>query len=311
MKKVSILMSIYNESEKEIKESINSVLDQTYSNIELIIVIDNPRECDKYLNILADFRMKNENIVIYCNNENIGLAMSMNKGFELSTGEYIARMDADDISLKKRIEVEVDKIESGKYDFVFSGFSYIDENSNELPGTYKYIEPNKINNTLLTTNCIHHPTVLMKKEIFEKMKGYRDFPCSQDYDLWLRLLQSNCKFFMIDDILLKYRIRNNSTTSRKRFLQACTLFYISGLFFERIETKKDSYSKDNYEHFINNCERKYRFHKNHIDFYQKLQKKLGYNKIIDISIRLFLITTNRFIRDNYLLKIKIKKRGIL
>lgn len=311
MKKVSILMSIYNESEREIGLSINSILEQTYKDIELIIVIDNPKEKEKYLKLLEKYTLNYSNIIVSCNEENIGLAMSMNKAFELSNGDYIARMDADDISIKNRIEKEVNIIENHGYDFVFTGYSFIDEQDNLLYGTYKYYSPNEIYNSLLTTNCIHHPTVLMTREVFSRVGGYRDFPCSQDYDLWLRLLQANCKFFMIDESLLKYRIRSNSTTSRKRFLQACTLFYISNLFYERLQNGTDGYSKKNYDIFIKKCNTKYWFHKKYINYFQSVQKKLGKKKYIDFYLRLYLLSINKFIRDSYLLKIKIKKKGRL
>ena len=122
MKKVSILMSIYNESEREIGLSINSILEQTYEDIELIIVIDNPKEKEKYLKLLEKYTLNYSNIIVSCNEENIGLAMSMNKAFELSNGDYIARMDADDISIKNRIEKEVNIIENHGYDFVFTRY---------------------------------------------------------------------------------------------------------------------------------------------------------------------------------------------
>lgn len=308
MKKVSILMSIYNESEKEILESINSILNQTYQNIELIIVIDNPQKKLTYTKIINNHFNDKKQIKVIYNDQNIGLAMSMNKAFKNSKGFYVARMDADDIAHIERIQKEVYEIETNDYDLICSGYTFIDEENRIISNSYIYYTSDDIKNNLITTNCIHHPTVLMKRDIFQKVGGYRDFPCSQDYDLWLRLLQNGCKFFMIDEPLIKYRIRENSTTNRKRFLQACTLFYINQLFYQRITIGKDVYSKENYHKFINECNIRYKSYKRNIIKIQKIQRKLGQNILKDILIRLVLLIKSNFIRDTYFLKIKIRKK---
>ncbi|NCC70367.1 glycosyltransferase [bacterium] len=307
MEKVSILMSIYNEKENEVRQSLYSLLNQTYRNIEIIIVVDNPTENDKYKKILESFLFENKKIKVLYNELNIGLAMSMNKAFNISQGKYIARMDADDVADANRIEKEVSIIENGKYDFICTGFEYIDENNNQIPGTYIHYTPDTLKRTLITTNCIHHPTVLMKRSLFKKVGGYRNFPCSQDYDLWLRLLESKCNFYMINEPLLKYRIRTDSTTNRNRFLQACTLYYISQLFYQRIKFKNDDYSIENYDIFIKICHEKYRFHRKNIKHIQRIQKKLGFSLFLDVILRCYLFLISKFIRDNYLLKYKVKK----
>lgn len=308
MKKVSILMSIYNETLEEIYQSITSIVSQTYKNIEIIIVVDNPKYNmnEKILMLLDNFESKFTNIKILYNEKNIGLAMSMNKAFQISCGEYIARMDADDISLPMRIEKEIEILERNEFDFVCTGYEFIDENGKQISGKYKYYKPNELKSALVYTNCIHHPTIMMKRIIFDQIGGYRDFPCSQDYDMWLRLLESGCNFYMINEVLLKYRIRKNSTTNSKKFIQACTLFYISQLFYQRLKSNNDDYSKDNYERFIQMCNKKYNSHKKNINKIQNIQKKLGNGKF-DFILRIYLLFKSRFIRDSYILKYKIIK----
>lgn len=306
MEKVSILMSIYNENESEIYKSINSILTQSYTNIELVIVIDNPNKTNEY-NALINRNFNDDRLRILNNDKNIGLALSMNKAFTHSSGEYIARMDADDIATQDRIEKEVKLLKNENCDFICTGYSYIDENDNKIDGSYIYYNPIQLKKSLVTTNSIHHPTVLMRREVFEKVNGYRDFPCSQDYDLWLRLLENNCKFSMIDEPLLLYRIRENSTTNRKKFMQACTLYYISLLFYERITNGNDSYSIENYNNFIMECNHRYKYHKDNIESIQAIQKKLGRGLVSDIFNRTILLFKSKFIRDSYLIKLKIKK----
>ena len=306
MKKVSVLMSIYNENENQIKKSVNSILNQSYKNLELIIIIDNPSNKNEYLKIMKK-NFDDNRIKILINEKNIGLALSMNKAFNYSDGYYIARMDADDIAYQKRIENEVESLEKGNYDFVCTGYIFIDEEDNQINGTYKYYQPDELKRALITTNCIHHPTVLMKRENFEKVGGYRNFPCSQDYDLWLRLLEQQCQFIMIDEPLLKYRVREDSTTSRKKFLQAVTLYYISLLFYQRLTNGHDDYSEKNYKMFVDKCNKKYKSYKENINKIQSIQKKLGASRIKDIYYRFILLVKSNFIRDTYLLKIRIKK----
>lgn len=101
---VSILMSTYNETPKELDESINSILHQTYSNFEFLIINDNPNNCEleETLKTYVDSRIR-----IIRNEKNLGLVKSLNAGLKLCEGQYVARMDADDISRQSRIQDEL------------------------------------------------------------------------------------------------------------------------------------------------------------------------------------------------------------
>ena len=100
-------MSIYSEEEEWIRESIDSILNQTFSDFEFIIINDNPNR-DKNNSLLTEYTRIDNRIIIITNEENIGLTKSLNKGLEIARGKYIARMDADDISLPTRFEKQVD-----------------------------------------------------------------------------------------------------------------------------------------------------------------------------------------------------------
>ena len=306
--KVSILMSIYNENESEIIKSINSLITQTYCNLEIIIIVDDPPEKVKYEQVLLPYEDNNK-IIVYYNEQNIGLARSMNVAFDLCSGEYIARMDADDISVHNRIEKEVNVITEKKADFVCTGYKLINEIDEEIEGKYIHYSPDHLKRSLITTNCIHHPTILMTKELFKKSGGYRDFPCSQDYDLWLRLLELDCNFYMIDEVLLLYRVRGDSTTNRRSFEQACTTFYISTLFYQRLTAGTDDYSKKHYTAFIKECDIKYNTYKKNITNIRKMQKKLGHGVLVTTITRIRLLIISDFIRDTYLLKLKLKREA--
>ena len=94
---------------------------------------------------------------------------------------------------------------------------------------------------------------MMRRETFERVGGYRDFPCAQDSDLWMRMQEGGAAFYLLKRPLLKYRINSEGTTQKKYFKQQLTLHYIYSLSIERLETGKDSFSKDNYTDYLSKC----------------------------------------------------------
>lgn len=313
MYKVSILMSTYNESIDELNESINSMLNQTFENFEFIIVNDNPkRKSSKRL--LENYREKDKRIKIINNEKNIGLAMSLNKAAELAETEILVRMDADDISSPHRIEKQLNEIQKG-YDFIFSPYILINEKSQPIcldrDWSLKYYSPYEIHKELPIQNIIHHPTVMMTKDIFNRAGGYRDFPCAQDYDLWLRIYDVGSKFKMVDEALLKYRIRENSISKTKQFQQKKTLDYINKLFIERVKTGSDSYSKDRYNNFFKKYEGSLQQKVEEIQYYNQLlikakesKRNHDISKYLYYRIKVFIESAE--FRESYIERIKRK-----
>lgn len=260
MPKISVLMSVYNETPEQLHLAIDSVLKQTYQDFELVIINDAPqnlaiKEC------LHEIENEHcEKVHIYFNENNIGLALSMNRAAELSSGEYIARMDSDDISCPDRFEKEVSVLDSGLYDFVFTNNETISESGEllKIKDVFPITQDEDICSHICQDNFIHHPTIMMTRSIFEKAGQYRNFPCAQDYDLWLRLVSVGCRFHMIDESLYIYRLRDTSVTARKRLQQKLTLDYSRELFLQRIKTGADSYSYEGYCNYIQQRTRRYK-----------------------------------------------------
>ena len=98
---------------------------------------------------------------------------------------------------------------------------------------YTKYSSNEIIKLLPYQNTIHHPTVMIKKNIIESVKGYRNFPCAQDYDLWLRLFEKNISMGILNKLLIKYRIRKNSISQSKKLKQINTVWYIRKCFWEQ------------------------------------------------------------------------------
>lgn len=291
MKKISVVMSIYNENIDEIKASIDSILNQTYENIEFIIILDNPTRLD-IKTLLAEYQKIDSRIKVIYNQKNEGLALSLNKGLEIATGEYIARMDSDDISLQDRLKIQLEFLEENKnIDLIGSDVIKINEKGQkigELKSEYRY---EKILKVIKYRNCFTHPSIFFRKNILKKIKGYRNFPCAQDYDFLYRIVDNGYKVENLNKKLLKYKVRSKSISVEKRLFQLLIADYIQKLAFERKENNgQDSFS----EREIKNIEKI--FKEENIKF-QKVNELVLKNK--ENKIKLLFILPRVYFSSKY------------
>lgn len=196
---VSILMSVYN-GEKHLKESIISILEQDYDNFEFLIINDGSTDNSEL--IIRSF--DDHRIRLINNKKNIGLAAALNKGLSLARGKYVARMDADDISMKNRLSSQVGYLDDNpKVSIVGSWVEII--GSGEV---WKYPTTDiSIKSSLLFYSPFAHPTVMFRLSDFVDNNFFYDpyFLKSQDYELWSRVcLKLKCS--NINKIFLKYRV---------------------------------------------------------------------------------------------------------
>lgn len=248
---ISVLMTTYNEKTEWIKESLDSLIAQTYTNIEIIIVVDKPDETS-IINLLREYERNYKQIKVIINKNNIGLASSLNKAFEISTGMYIARMDADDISESNRLEKQIKLLkENPRAQLISTRCKYIDEEGLLLgEQSIKYKSYFQINRGLKYINFLIHPSWLMRRKVFLQLNGYREFECSQDYDFLLRMVSNNLNIMLCDEYLIRYRVRTNSLSSSRGFKQYLIAKYIRFLYKERLKTGKDSFSIENLNSFL-------------------------------------------------------------
>ena len=230
-------MPVYN-GEKYLRESIDSVLNQTFKDFEFIIINDGSK--DNSLGIIKKYARKDKRIILINNPKNKGLQFSLNAGLKIAKGKYIARMDQDDISHTKRLEIQYDYLEKNPPIFLIgSSAIVIDENGNKLGVFKKYDNYKKIKKKLLKNNCIIHPLIMFRNEgVLYREK----FKMSEDYDFYLRLLSDGKKITNLPDFLLKYRIDGSSlmstTEDQQFYFQKAREFYL-----QRLNSKKDDYSK--------------------------------------------------------------------
>lgn len=202
--KVSVIMSVYN-GEKYVKNAIESILNQTFEDFEFIIINDG--STDKTKEILEGFK---DMRLFIMHQENSGLTLSLNNAIELSRGEYIARMDADDISLPQRFELQVKFLDENKDIAVVGSHYYIIDDQDRIIDTrYVICEPELIQEALLTSCQFGHGTVMIRKNVLNEVGYYNPEAIHvEDYELWLRMAE-NFKMSNLDTILYKWRSQEN------------------------------------------------------------------------------------------------------
>jgi len=214
--KVTVLMSVYN-GEGYLREAIDSVLSQTYSDFEFLIIDDG--STDGSVDIIRSYL--DPRIRLIENEKNIGLTRSLNKGLKLSRGEYIARMDGDDIALPERLEKQVHFLNEhvnvglvGGSDITINGVG------DEIGFRKKLTNNGALKQGLLAgDNQFCHPSSMFRKECIEKVGPYREeFKMAQDYDLWLRIAEE-FELANIEEALCKHRIIPDSISTSKQSQQ--------------------------------------------------------------------------------------------
>lgn len=223
MKKVSILMATYNPIEKLLYKSIDSIINQTYKNIEIIIVDDGSNVDIKEL-ILKKFEL--QNIIFIKNSENKGLTKSLNIGLKKCSGDYIARFDDDDMMDKTRIEKQVNFLnKNSQIAACVSNFYCIDEFDNIITEQNINIKPEKYIDLLFNRNPFCHSSLMIRKEIMNSLNGYNEkLLYAQDKEFYIRLL-SKYNMGCINEPLVFYRINQNVRTQEKVILQSLMTLY--------------------------------------------------------------------------------------
>ena len=176
-------MSVYN-GMPYLPEAVKSILNQTYKNFEFIIIDDaSTDQSAKYLRFLKDKRIK-----LIKNSKNLGLAASLNKALKFAKGEYIARMDADDISLPKRFEKQIKfLLKNPSIDLCGTWANLVDAKGKIICDKKYPTQPGKVKRAITWYTAVIHPTYMAKKSFFKKMEGYRlDYDFAEDYDLLAR-----------------------------------------------------------------------------------------------------------------------------
>jgi teichuronic acid biosynthesis glycosyltransferase TuaG len=206
--KVSIIIPFYNCS--FVDQAIQSVLSQTYKNIEIILVDDGSTI---FTEKITPFKEK----IIYLRKENGGTATALNYGISAATGEYIAWLSSDDYFLSEKITKQMSFMLEHNAEASFTNYDYIDENNQVLiPWCgWRFSNQKEFYNAYLQYNVVNGCTVIIKKDIFKKMGFFNTiYRYTHDYEMWFRLLVNGYKMYYLDENLTKFRTHKDSGTNK-------------------------------------------------------------------------------------------------
>ena len=203
--KVSVVLATFNEKQENLLDSINSVLNQSYTNLELIICIE-PNEANKKL--LFKLAKIDRRIRVFTNPNKLGFTKSLNRSISLSNGKYIARIDSDDIWKDDKLKLQISYLElNPEVSILGTDCELIDENGKKI-GYRRY--PKNIKLGFIFQSSLCHPSIIMKKEIIDNFGPYNeDFEMCEDLELWLRMLKNKIVLKNLNIDLIQYRVREN------------------------------------------------------------------------------------------------------
>lgn len=266
---ISVVLPVHN-GEKFLSQSIESVLKQTYKNIELIIV--NDCSSDSSLSIAERYRCKDNRIKIINNTSNLKLPISLNVGFNECRGEYFTWTSDDNVMLPNALEVMLSDMKKNDVDFVFSRCEIINKNGHVIGRTKKYTNLDEIyyNNIVLAS-------FLYKRKVHEELGGYDSNKfLVEDYDFWLRAYKKY-KFSFIPNVL--YQIRFHDST-------------LGVLNYEKVKLEKVELLKENLN-FVSDSDVRDCIYKEISNCYVDISN-LYYTKLRKLTFRFFILK-KRFI----------------
>jgi len=218
MNKISVLMTVYNDY-LFLEEAINSILVQTFSDFEFLIVVEF-NSSPKVIKIIEKYKSIDSRIKIFYNSKKLGISGSLNKGIRLSSCEYIARMDSDDVCIENRLERQLKFMENNKSITILgTNATFIDEHGKKIGKRDDYpISDELIKSNLIFYCVLRHPTIMLrKKNIIDNNLFYDEsYFATEDYELWNRAVKK-VKFANMNEVLLEYRWYNfNATHTRDK-----------------------------------------------------------------------------------------------
>lgn len=207
---VSVIMPIYN-AEKYLPETLNSIFDQDYENIEIVLVDDCSR--DDSAKIISEYQKSHPEIIYYLQEKNMGAGAARNKALELARGQYAAFLDSDDIWLPQKISKQIQLMQETKSPFSYAAIEMMDENGQTIKDKrniketcdYRYL----LHNTIIATSSVVVDRTVLGDFRMPLRRG------GQDYATWLMLLRGGAVAHGINEVLVRYRVASGSLSSNK------------------------------------------------------------------------------------------------
>ena len=208
---VSVVMSVYNEDADYLKSAIESIVAQTLNSIEFLIVCDNPDY--EHVRIIDEYARNHSCITIIRNAENMGLAASLNTAIMQSSGEYVARMDADDVSMPDRLARQYDYMERHpEIGMLGMQAVNVDEHGNEIRISRKPLSYGAIKEYAKYACPLIHPVWFVRKRVYVELGGYMNMSPAQDYHFIAKALRAGVIINNLAEVGLKYTVREKSVS---------------------------------------------------------------------------------------------------
>ncbi len=237
---VSVIMPVYN-NEPYVKMAVDSILEQTYPHFELLALDDGSSDASGRM--LDDFAKQDPRVRVIHHQKNRGLVATLNHGIGEAKGEYIARMDGDDISFPRRFELQVGVLqEHPEVVLIAGGFEVIDEDNEFLYREVVPLKSDDIKRSMLLRNPVAHGSVMFRRQALDTIGLYSD-KCgpTEDFELWSRLSMVG-DFYGLEETVFRWRVNRKGITSNNNKLQAEIMKrHISALWeteFPKIRTTK-------------------------------------------------------------------------
>jgi len=205
---ISVVMPVYN-GEKYLKEAIESILNQTYKDFELLIVYD--ESTDDTLSIIQGFQEQDVRVDLI-NGDKEGISGALNKGIEKARGKYIARLDADDVSLPTRFETQIDHMKSLGLD-ICGGHSLLIDSDGKINGIGVVPRSHDLCglSMMFMVPFAHSSVMILKGFLTDSSLKYEGK--YEDFDMWIRMFSAGAKFGNVDDIVIRYRVLDESLST--------------------------------------------------------------------------------------------------
>jgi len=202
---VSVLMSVYNEAANAIIVAVESILNQTHTNFELIIVNDNPTNASTK-KTLADIAKTDNRIVILTNDQNRGLGYSLNEAIKISRSSIIARMDTEDVSFPDRLAKQISFLNHhSEVDLLFTQWIDVSENEEEIIRRPERKDFRNLKKSFFKKSLLMHPSLAARKQVIVE-NPYPEMDRPEDIVLWLKLIRKNFTFDIIEEPLYRYQV---------------------------------------------------------------------------------------------------------
>jgi len=231
MPRISVIMGVYN-GELYLKSAIDSILKQTFEDFELIICDDG--SSDQSIEIIKKYMLQDKRIKLIINTENLGLAASLNKCLWEAQGEFIARMDSDDISVPNRFQKQISYLDHHKEISILGGGAKLFDENGVYGSKNNIVEYNNIN--VFKNNYFIHPTVIIRKDALLDVKGYTvaEFTYrTEDYDLWCKLCEKGYQGRNLNDYLLYYR-QDKKSYSKRKFKYRIDAYKLKKIWYKKL-----------------------------------------------------------------------------